>query len=565
MKRISLALALSTMLILVGCGREDDQPSIDVPSVDDDVRSGLFERIDADSIYLMANLEPMPENLNELLWASLEPMSESNDDIYGEFMDGIDHPLAQALAREFMAIDSREAFEARGLHGNGLWAFHSLSLYPVVHWQLIDIDAFAGMLDRIAVESDMDLPWRGVGDEEILWIDLGAFGLAMHHDDEFLTAAIVPDDMSLLRRIAGLDRPAHSYSTSQLRDFNRERDYTGQGSGFFDFALLIDRLLDEDDELVAAGRQAAGLPDLADSPACSAELRALATVFPRISSGTTHLSSNEIAASMIIETERSLGDKLARVADSPVRLDGDQGALFSAGVAFNLVAARDLAREIVGGWVDNPPQCELFSTIRDNAADWQLGVNRPIPPMVTNLQGMRLTLDGVEAGGMTGISDATGTLAVFMRNPQMMIGMAQMFSPDLAALDLRPGGDPQPLPAGLIPNMPEAAGWIAMGKNSIGLALGEDQKDGLRAALEPGSAGSAILHYGMDFTAYAEMLKAMMARTRSQFEDLGGELDMPEGNEKIIATMGEIYDYSEFSIHLKPHGIEINSLMRLHN
>lgn len=563
MKRISLGIVLSALLVLVGCGREDDRPDVDVPAVADDVRSSLFERIDADSIYLMANLEPLPEQLSELLWASLKPMSENNDEVYGGFIDALDHPMGQALMREFMAIDSRAAFEARGLHGNGLWAVHGLSLYPIMHWQLIDVDAFTGTLDRIASDSGVELPWRGIGDEEILWIDLGDFGLALHHDDQFLTAAIVPDDMSLLRRIAGLDRPARSFSASQLRDFNRERGYTNQASGFFDFGRLIDRLLDEDDELLTAARQAADLPNLSDDPACSNELRALARVFPRISNGLTQVSGNEMAASLIIETERSLGEKLAGIADSPVRLDGDRGALFSAGIAFNLVAARDLAREIVGGWVDNPPQCALFATIGENAADWQLAVNRPIPPVVTNLQGMRLTIDSLEAGGMTGVSEATGTLAVFMRNPQMMVGMAQMFSPELAALDLRPGGDPQPLPAGLVPNMPEASGWIAMGENSIGLALGQDQKDKLRAALKPGTAGSAILHYGMDFSAYAEMLEAMMARTRSQIEEMGGQLDMP-ANEKIIASMGEIYDYSEFSIHLKPQGIEINSLMRLH-
>jgi hypothetical protein len=565
MKRITLILALAA-LILVGCGRDDQpQPTVTTPDVDENVKSALFDRIDADSFFLVANLEPLPEELSDRFWSIMESVADGNREAYETLGRDADHPLVAALLDELLAIDGRDAFEARGLDGNGLWALHGLSLYPVLHWQLKDAEAFGATLERVAGNAGIELPWRGIDNEQVLWMELDEFGLALHYDDELLSMAVVPDDMSFLRRVANLDQPTRSYDPGDLARFNRERDFLPQSSGFVDFARLVDRLLDGDDELAMPARVAAGAQALAEDPACGAEMRALVERFPRLSTGYRHLTSNEFATTLRIETDRNLGERLARIADSPVRLEGDPDALFSGGLAFNLVAARDFARETVAGWVDNPPECELFSDIRDNAAEWQIAVNRPIPPMVTNLQGLRMSLERIEYGeGMMNVTDASGSLAVFMRNPQMIIGMAQMFSPELAALPLEPGGEPQALPPGMVPNMPDVPAWIAMGDNSIGLAFGEEQKDRINRLLEPGRAGSAILVFGVDFAAYGQMMQDMMERTRAQLRDMDADFDLPD-DEDPFAMLGEIYDYSEFSVHLKSEGIEFNSLMRLHD
>lgn len=548
-----------TVLLMLGCERDEDRPAVETPEVDDAVQASMFDRIDADSVYVAANLEPLPEALSEKIWSALEPMMAANRDVYEEVSEEVDAPMIEALLNEFLAIDSRQAFEERGLHGNGLWAFHGLSIYPVLHWQLLDAEAFSATLERIGAGND--LPSRGIDGEEVIWIDLQGLGLAIHHDDHFVTAAIIPDEPSLLRRVANLDQPAEPFRQQTLSEFNRERGYAPQGSGFLDFSRLIDRVLDEDADVAAAGMQA-----ITQDPACDRELRVLAGHFPRLSSGYTGVSEREMNASFRLETDPELGGKLAGIAEAPFNLDSERSGLFNAGLAFNLVAARDFARELVGGWVENPPECRLFENIAENAEEWQLALNRPIPPLVTNLHGFKLNLDRLELGeqgqAAQPVSDAAGTLAVFMRNPQMLIGMSQMFSPELAELDLRPGGEPQPLPSGLVPNMPELAAYIAMGESAIGLAVGEDQKDRLVQELEPGEADTALLRYGIDFAAYAEMMDALVERARAEFEEMEGDVEMPS-NGDIFAAMAEIYDYSEMSIHLTPEGMEIASSITL--
>jgi hypothetical protein len=550
-----------TALMLSACGRDEPDPTTQVePSVTEtEVDIGelsLFDRIDTDTVYLSANLRTMPERLIEQLWKPMMSVGDLNRRAYGDMADEMaeDAPLAAALLREFSEIDSIEALQARGLHANGQWAMHAISLYPVVHWQLIDVAAFEATLQRLASESGTELPRRTIDDEELIWMDLGSFGLAMHHDDHFLTIALVPDDNTLLRRIANLDQPTRSYDPRTLEAFNRSRGFTPYGSGFVELGALLSLLLDTEDELVGAMQQQTGLAELAGDETCQRELSALASVFPRVSGGMTAFDRQALTGVGRLEVEPGLAGKLARIANTPVALDGGQGEMLSAGLAFDLIAARDLGREIVGGWVDNPPECPLFSNIRDNAETWQLTLNRPIPPVVTNIRGFRVALDRLVMQGPGGFSDGAGTLAVFMRNPQMLIGMAQMFSPELAALDLKPGGAPQRVPAGMIPNMPDLPAYIALGNEAIGVALGEEHKNKLAAALEPGTSDTAVFGYSINMSAYGEFMQAMMDQAGANY---GGEVDMQPGD--FMTSMGEVYDQTRVSVHLTADGIDFVS------
>ncbi|QOC21718.1 hypothetical protein IC757_11790 [Wenzhouxiangella sp. AB-CW3] len=562
MKPTTLAILLAA-LIMVGCSRDDDRPEPAAPEVNAGLKAELFERIDADAAYLMANLEPLPEDISERIWDMFGPMAEGNREAYEAMPEAYDHPLLAALVEELVNFDSREAFEARGLHGNGLWAVHSLSLFPVLHWQLTDAAAFSAMLERIGENAGVALPWREIDDAEVLWIEMGDFGLALRHDEYFVTAALIPDDSRLLRRVADLERPTTAYTPSDLSRFNEERGFLPQTSGFLEFGRLFERLLDDDDELAGPVHLAAGVQGLLADPACDAELRTLVSQMPRISTGYYSFEDGELYSGTKFETDPALGERLAKIADAPVSLEGDAEAMFSFGLAFNLVAARDFVRDMITGWVDNPPQCELFAGIRDNASEWQLAVNRPIPPMVTNLQGVRARLDRAVIGqDMKSVEDASGSLAVFMRNPQMIVGMAQMFSPELAAVSLEPGGEPQRLPEGIVPDTQGVSAWIAMGDNALGVALGEEQKDQLMHLLEPGEAGSAIAHVGIDFAAYGRLMEDMMSEIQTQLEDADTELELGD-DEEMFRLLAEIYGYSDFSLHLTTAGVEIKSRVQL--
>jgi len=509
----------------------------------------LFERIDSDTAYLMANLSTLPEDMAETLWEPLAEMADFQAETYDEMATEIseESPIAAALAREVGAISGPEDLEARGLAANGYWALHAISLYPVLHWQLVDAAAFESMLERVEADAETEFTRRSIDDEEVIWVEMDGMGLALHHDQSVLTAALIPDNDLLMRRVANLDQPAEAYDPESLQAFNQPRGFTPHGSGYIDLKRVVDHLLDPDDEMIAQMRTSMGMDSMANNEACRREMDALTDLMPRMSGGLTRLDLEEITLLGRIETEAGLGDRLAELSDTPIAVETSQPTLFAAGMAVNIVAARDFARELVDGWAAQPPECPAFAAVSENAAEWQTNLNRPIPPFVTNIHGFRVDLTDIAMDEAGSVNSAAGTLALFMRNPQMLVGMAQMFSPEVAELNLEPGGEPQPLPEGLIPNMPGMEAWMALGEAAIGMALGADQKDALPEAMEGGESDSAIFAYSFNIAAYGELMESMMSQVET------GE-EMPSFD--FMTSFGENYVDSRFAIRLTPAGID---------
>ena len=563
---MSRLITLFAAVLLVACSSDSDN---DV--AEDAVRSAaplpratvtaapaltaeLLARIEADTPALWLSLEPLPQPLLDQLWSQMAAISELQESAYEEMAGDIDHALVRALLAEMGQLNSPEAYAERGININGVAGLHMAGIFPLLHWELSDQAAFAATLARIEAESETPMPRRQVGDQELIWISLDKFGLAIHHDPAFLTIALIADREDLLRRVANLEQPDRVLSKAEVDAFTNARDYLQDSVGFIDFQRLLGQLLDGTDETLVQARSNGPLAAVANEPACRGELEALTTLFPRKSFGTIDLSAESMSVKVLMETERAFGERLSALAGSPVALSTQRAGVLSMGLAMNIVAARDLGRGIVGGWVENPPQCSLFSNIAENATNWQLALNRPIPPLVTNLHGARVRLDRLSLTGGEP-SDVAGTVALFMRNPQMMIGMAQMFSPELAGLDLRPGADPQPVPPGMVPNLGDMPAWIGLSDSGLGLAIGPGQDAELPAALVAGSADSAIFSIGIDMVAYTDLFEAGMSRVPTQTVQ-GADFDPAEATE-TFRLLAAIYRYIHKSLHLTPDGIDL--------
>ncbi|AKS42823.1 hypothetical protein [Wenzhouxiangella marina] len=545
------------LLMLVACGQDETATEGGTTSPASAGGNPLFERIDADTPMLAANLETMPDALIDRFWEPMTAMSEFNRNSYEELAEEAqeDVPVIAALLREIGQLDSREAVESRGISSNGYFAMHLVSVYPFIHVQLSDEAAFEAMIQRVASEGGSEVPTRTVGGEDVVWIEHEDLGLAIHHGDGFATVAVVPDDESMLRRVANLDRPSRAYDAADLVRFDRDRGYTGNGSLFVDLAGVLARLLDENDPLAEPVRQAMDLEVLATDASCRSEIDRLFEIFPRLSAGMTELSDDRVSAEFVVEAESSMAERMAAIADTPVGLSGGETRTISGGIAFDLVAARDFAREVVAAWVETPPQCAAFSSIAAQAPDWQRALNQPIPPVITNVRGLRFNMDRLSMSTPGQVDSAEGTLALFVRNPQMLIGMAQMFSPDIAAMDLQPNGEAKPLPKNLIPNLPDLSAFIALGSDAIAVSFGEGQEARLPEALEQHESDGAVLAYTIDFEGYGELMASMMDAIAADANVDRDELPPSD----FMSRLAEYYDSSSIAVRLTDRGIVIDS------
>ena len=145
-------------------------------------------------------------------------------------------------------------------------------------------------------------------------------------------------------------------------------------------------------------------------------------------------------------------------------------------------------------------------------------LNQPMPPFVNNFKGVRLSLSEVT---MTdSIPENTrGQIAVHVEQPEMFVGMAQMFLPDLSNLTLVPGEPPVQLPASIIP-VPGIVAFAALSDEAIGLSIGAGEETGLPDFLkqEPGPEGT-FLSTNYDMAAYLDYTQDL----GEQFEDMANE------------------------------------------
>lgn len=556
-----LLLAAFVAILLTACGGDDAGSDTVAPLTAAEGGNPLFERIDADTVMIGANLAPAPDAVIDHVWQSTAAMNDINDASQDEISESLEgeSPILSALFKELSSIEDRESFEALGVHANGFWAAHMVSVYPVFHVELIDAAAFQAMLDRIAEDSETPLPTRQLDGEEVIWIDADEFGVAIHHDDRFATLAVIPDDEALLRRVANLDRPEQAFDAERLASFNSEQGFVAHGSGFMDMQGFVGRLMDADNDRAAPARASLDMQALVSDPACQTEMSALMAVFPRITAGFSALDTTAIDMKMAFETDADMAERMRAISDTPVGLTSSQPQTLSAGVAFDPVAARDFARELVDAWVASPPKCAAFAPIAAGASEWQRALNRPIPPVATNIRGFQVNIDEVAMGDSGQVDDARGTLALFVRNPQMLLGMAQMFSPEVAAMGVEQNGEPKPLPAGLIPNMPAIDAFVALSDEAIGLSVGEGQQDRLPAALASHDPDGAIFAYAINFEGYSELMESMMSQL-GEMEGVPAD-ELPPAD--FMAQFAEMYDTSSMAIKLTDQGIEIESRLTM--
>jgi hypothetical protein len=165
--------------------------------------------------------------------------------------------------------------------------------------------------------------------------------------------------------------------------------------------------------------------------------------------------------------------------------------------------------------------------------------------------------------------NGNGLIAVHVDQPEMFVGMAKMFLPDLTELTLAPGEPPVRLPASMIP-MPDIVAFAALSDEAIGLSIGDGEEAGLPAYLEEeaGPAGTFV-SIGYDTAAYLEYTQELA----SQYEpgpDESAETD-PE-HEAVLQSIQDISasvqqammsfsDRTYTTIRFTPEGFEATSRM----
>jgi hypothetical protein len=574
------ALAAALTLVLSACGKSEEPAS--AASTADPAAHALLAHVPADTPYLAANLEPVPEDVLEMFLERLQPaldqaqseLSAALNESPAGASDDADRSegharLSLAVLREFDGKLSRSGLESLGLDLRAQQLFYGMGAFPVFRMSLGDPGALRGTVQRILENAGIEAPeremngrsyWRLSDDTQ----DHAPVGIYVSILDDHLALGVMPlaDESTLLPAFLGLELPADNDALNVLSELNRREGYTNHGSGFVDFHRLADQFLQADTSLARLMSTEGDFDISIRSEECVKEIHAIIDNAPRMTMGATELTTDAVAYRYRLETPRTLASELL---DLVARIPAAEAATsrileFSFGMRFG--AAREFLREKFTAVVENPYACEALQDLNQSAETTLAQLNQPLPPFVNNFRGLRLSLDELPMQEDSNPADARGHLAVHVEKPEMFVGMAQMFLPDLSSINLVAGDPPVRLPASLIP-VPGVVAHAAMSSDAIGLAVGEGEETGLPDFLDraAGPEGT-FLTASYDMAAYLDYTDRLGRRMQAYgLEESAYEVEGDHAVMRIAeagqAAVSEMMDRSYTTLRFDPEGFLI--------
>lgn len=580
----TVIVATALAFALGACSRDEE--------FDAGAGNALLDYVPADTPYLAANLEPLPEDVVNAYLQRLQPVLDEMQVQLSvartELEDGsqpVDDPeerLALALLRELDGKLSREGLDSLGLDVGSHKVAYGLGAFPVFRMGLSDSVALRATIERVLANAGIAAPqrefqgvayWRAGPDPD----DEAPVGLYLAILEDHLAIGVLPVTLEseVLPQFLGpkpdLKQPADSDARTRLAALNRAQGYTPHGSVILDLRLLADQFL-QADSLTARVLAASGAYDPASiTPECVAEVHGIIDNVPRITGGTTELSTTAIAYQYRFETPATLAGQLVGLAARVPAADAVSTRVLDLAFGMRFGAVRDFLREKANAIAQSPYRCEHLQYLNAGAEKTLVQLDQPMPPFVNNFQGLRVSLDEITADPNGLPAGARGHLALHVQQPEMFLGMAQMFLPDLSALGLKAGAPPARLPESLLP-IPGLVAFAAMSGDAIGLSLGEGEEDGLPAYLnrKVGPEGM-FLSVSYDSAAYLEYTDRLSERFSGAIEEAGddGQDEAGHGRRDAALAIGsaareafqEMADRSLTTFSFAPGGLVIDGRM----
>ena len=470
---------LFALLACAGCSRK---------AVDDGAPLAF---VPADTPYLFANLEPMPEATvtawqdqaratwpptRDLLQHTLTTMKRVES-------DSIATKAFEAVLAELDGGDPATWWQHAGFDPKLRLALYGIDLWPVVRVELADPAAFLATIARIEQKTGKTLGSTRIGEQDVRTFgDATAQGL-LAIEGRHLVVALAPGDAdeTLKRRLLGLERPATSFDPSTLADFNKARGYVPYGSGWVDVRRMV-----------ALGAKLAGS---ADDAACRDEFDALAAKAPRFGFGYRTIEPRHMAMHARLDLDPVLAKSLSSLTGPlPGNADGD--ALFELSATLPVLRVRDFLRSQADAIITAPFRCAALAHLNDAANEAKAKLAESIPPPLRDFTGARLTLTRLAwpEGDANALPDVAGRFVLGTSNPEFLTSLAQVSVPALTGIAIAKDGKPVAIPAAALP---AAAGkmdiHVAMGPGALGIAIGKDEAARLTPAVTSAAAADGTL------------------------------------------------------------------------
>ena len=550
-------------------------PGLQSLTATDSRAEALLEYVPADSAYVLAPLQALPEALSDTLIgqaeASLAVWPEVLQNLRQELADKDDAESAELLQlldlleAEFHGKSLTESITHLGLSRSGLAAIYAIDLVPVVLIHLDDAARFGAFLDRLQAGSPVRLQ-RGELEGQTTWtLPADVLGEAPLQPllavvDGYLVATVVPvaDGLALSRQMLGLDKPARSLADSgELARRAAELGFLPFAVGYLDSAKLLAQSSQPKGDAAIGFLAALKIEPPELDAVCQAEITAMAAQAPGMSLGFTQLDADGQSMRGILHLSSEISSELMKLrAPMPGGPELGADALLSFGLAMSVKQLPGVASRLAGRVSSAPYACGQLLPLNKVAADIAKGLNDPMLSGFSAMAfGLQIVIDDFGLGAKGDAPTGSGMFLLGSDNPQSLVGLAKGFVPQLAQLDVPEDGSAVALPA--MPDTPPGVPELFVARSDKVLAISAGQP----------SAALLSQRLSLDPTWQPTLSSRVSGRF---YEVLGAALDsaaaeLPDSSEKrqlitqarmLREVHAKLFEQASFSLDLTERGIE---------
>ena len=541
----------------------------------------LLQYIPADTPYVFAMTKPLPSHLQDRFEPVVDKTLSAYRDLIAHHVDaevarlnastgGETQALQfKALVDEVTSLFSVEELRKAGIGRGSLFAIYGDGLLPVMRIALTDADAFDDAIARIERAAEAEFETGFVDGAVFRYRDFDSMRLviAILRKDAVITIVPTAYDDARLAVALGLKKPRNSLAREKvLRKLSREYGFTDHMVGVVDVTRMTRSILSDpggrNEELL----RLTGLDALELSETCHAEFEELANVAPRIVTGYTEIGKSSLDMKVIVEMRDDIAAGFATVPAPVPGLGADPGGLMSLGFSLDPLALRAFFEARIDAMEADPFECELLDGLQAIVAQGRAALAKPIPPIVYSFRGFLASLTDMRGGDLANEQppeEIDGSVLFAIQNPEALVTMAALLSPEVAALNLLPDGKARALN---LPQLAELAkeAFVALSESALVVALGRgaNHVSETMLAAEP-SPSKPFVSFSMDAKRYYDMMGNAVMQVQAEEGKQPVSDEVRAAVRDIMLSSGKLYERMAINVHFTERGVEIDSQVAL--
>lgn len=444
----------------------------------------MMSFVPADSPYVFAQLDPMPQNVRDALLYYSDQKLAAALEIVKQIPPDFDRSQLPVVSRVGLAFldevkhaDMRHWGRDLGLDPSGRFAFYGLSVWPVMRVAVADPVKLRGVVGRLIAAADLGpRVVEETRDGKRFWTFTakGVTVVAAVLDTEAV-AAVVPTAAlgESLPILLGLRQPDHPLAeTHRVADLLASHHFSKLMFGYVDLRQVTSILTGR-----GMGPLEAMLHDATGpiSDVCKADIERLVEIAPRFVFGYHSFDTHGFHASIVAELAPSILRALQTLrTEVPDVVAGiDSAAMMKIGAAFKLDAMLPLAGSAVAWGKARPFQCEWLEPLDKTFGQLEQVIANPLPPAMQGFRGFSAVLEDFRKEPF----DITGSLLLATDRSPDLLAIIQQKVPGMSGLTIVPDGRPVALPAMALGLDPKTQLHAAARADRVAVAVGRTSPD----------------------------------------------------------------------------------------